>query len=154
VNGLWSGFTGEGGKTIIPARAGAKVSMRLVPDQAPERVAELFEQHVRAIAPDSVRLQLVRHHGGFPYLARTDGPAVQAGVQALREVFGKEPLLAREGGSIPIVITLARTLEVDVVLMGFGYPGERSHAPDEHLPLDHFARGAEAAARFYQIMGG
>ncbi len=151
INGVWSGFIGEGAKTVIPSLAGAKISMRLVADQDPDKAAELFEAHVRKHAPDTVTLKVVRHHGGWPYLARVDGPVVAAASEALEEVFGKAPQITREGGSIPIVVTLAEKLGVDVLLMGVGYPGECSHAPDEHLPLDHLNRGSLATLRLYQI---
>jgi len=153
VNGIYGGFTGEGAKTVIPAQAAAKISMRLVADQSPDKISELFEKFVNQIAPDTVKVRVSRLHGGFPYLARTDGPAIAAGKQALKEAFGSEPLLEREGGSIPIVVTLAQALKVDVVLMGFGYPDEHSHAPNEHLPLSHFDKGMVAAARFFELAG-
>ncbi|MBN2361986.1 MAG: M20/M25/M40 family metallo-hydrolase, partial [Deltaproteobacteria bacterium] len=153
VNGIYGGFTGEGAKTVIPAQAAAKISMRLVADQEPKKIGDLFERYVNQIAPDTVKVRVERLHGGHPYLARTDGPAIGAAKQALQEAFDSEPLLEREGGSIPIVVTLAQALKVDVVLMGFGYPDEHSHAPNEHLPLSHFDRGMVAAARFFEIAG-
>jgi acetylornithine deacetylase/succinyl-diaminopimelate desuccinylase-like protein len=150
INGLLSGYTGEGAKTVLPARAMAKVSMRLVPDQDPDEIARLFERRVRALTPPGVRVEVRAHHGNRPFLAPVDDPAVAAAARALARGFGREPVMIREGGSIPVAVTLAETLAAPVVLMGFGTPDENAHAPNEHLSLENFEGGARAAALFLE----
>lgn len=150
INGLLSGYTGEGAKTVLPARAMAKVSMRLVPDQDPEEVARLFADRIRALAPPGVRVEVRPHHGNRPFVAPVDHPAVRAAARAMARGFGREPVMIREGGSIPVAVTLAETLAAPVVLMGFGTPDENAHAPNEHLSLENFEGGARAAALFLE----
>ena len=149
VNGLISGFTGEGAKTVLPAAASAKVSMRLVADQDPDRIAALFEKQVRAICPPTVRLKVTRMHGGKPCLVPMDHPAVQAAARALEKGFGKKPVFIREGGSIPVVATFSEVLKVPTVLVGFGLPDENAHAPNEKLDLSNFRRGIVSIAHLY-----
>ncbi len=149
INGLLSGFTGEGAKTVLPARAMAKVSMRLVPDQDPDQIATLFEQHLRALCPPTVQLRLTRMQGGKPCLVPIEHPAVQAGARALEKGFGRAPVFIREGGSIPVVATFSDLLKIPTVLLGFGLPNENAHAPNEHLDLSNFRRGIVSVAHFY-----
>ena len=146
VHGLLSGYTGEGAKTVLPAKAMAKVSCRLVPDQDPARIERLMFEHVAKVAPDGVKV-VVRHlHGGRPWRASLDGPLFDAGRRALSAAFGREPVITGEGGSIPVVGDFQRILGAPVLLMGFGLPGENAHAPDEWLSDENFVRGMRAAA--------
>ncbi|MGH7458960.1 MAG: dipeptidase [Longimicrobiaceae bacterium] len=149
VNGLLSGYTGEGSKTVLPAEAMAKVSARLVPDQDPGEICQLFEKCVRQLAPAGVEVEVELLHHGHPWLADPGEAVFDAAAGALREAFGHEPVFIREGGSIPIVHALRERFGVPIVLMGFGLPGENAHAPDEWMSLENFHRGAEAVARFY-----
>ena len=148
INGLKSGFTGKGAKTVLPAKAMAKVSMRLVPDQDPEKIADLFEDYVHALTPSSVHLETTRMHGGKPWVASLDHPALRAATQAIKKGFGKEPVFQREGGSIPVVATFAELLNIPSVLMGIGLPDENAHAPNEKLNLDNFYAGIKSSAYF------
>ncbi len=149
INGLCGGFTGEGAKTVIPAAAMAKISMRLVPDQDPDQIAHLFERHLKTITPRSVELTLTRMHGGKPWLAPIDHPAIRAASRAFEKGFGTAPVFVREGGSIPVVATLAETLGLSTVLMGVGLPDENAHAPNEKLDLGNFQNGIVSVAHFF-----
>ena len=149
VNGLCGGFIGEGAKTVIPAAAMAKISMRLVPDQDPDRIAHLFEQHLKTLAPPSVELTLTRMHGGKPWLASIDHPAIRAASRAFEKGFGASPVFTREGGTIPVVTTLAETLGLSTVLMGVGLPDENAHAPNERLDLGNYQNGIVSVAHFF-----
>jgi acetylornithine deacetylase/succinyl-diaminopimelate desuccinylase-like protein len=149
INGMISGFTGDGAKTVLPGEASGKVSMRLVPDQDPQEIARLFAAHVERITPPGVTVKVTPHHGARAYLAPLDHPANQAAKRALAAAFGAEPVFTREGGSIPITVSFQRTLGLTSILMGFGLPDENAHAPDENLDLDNFQRGIAAAAHFY-----
>ncbi|HEY9166951.1 MAG TPA: dipeptidase [Candidatus Kryptonia bacterium] len=149
VNGIFGGFTGEGAKTIIPAKAVAKISMRLVPNQKSAVVLRLLEDYVREISPSTVRVAVRKMHSGEPALTPIDHPAVKGVAAALEEVFGKKPYYIREGGSIPEVITFQDVLGAPVVLLGFGLPDENSHAPNEHLYLNHFFGGIKTVAILY-----
>jgi acetylornithine deacetylase/succinyl-diaminopimelate desuccinylase-like protein len=153
INGIWAGFTGPGAKTVIPAEAHAKISMRLVPDQRPERIARLAIRHLRKIAPKSVRLKVQQLHGGEAWLARTDHPALQAAARALERSFGKSPVFSREGGSIPVVASFDKLLRVPTVMLGIGLQDDNLHAPNEKLDLDHFYRGIRAAAFLMEELG-
>ena len=153
VNGLLAGFTGEGAKTVIPATAMAKVSMRLVPDQDPDRVATLFEAYLKKIAPKTVDVTLTRMHGGKPWMAAFDNPYVQAAGRAIEQGFGKAPVFNREGGSIPVVSTFQQELGVPSVLFGIGLPDENAHAPNEKLDLGNFHGGVIASAYLYDELG-
>jgi acetylornithine deacetylase/succinyl-diaminopimelate desuccinylase-like protein len=150
VNGLLSGFTGEGPKTVIPAVAMAKVSMRLVPDQTNDRIAALFEAYVRKVTPKTVELTLTRMHGGNPWMAGFDDPFLRAAGRAVEKGFGKAPVFNREGGSIPVVATFQQELGVPSVLFGVGLPDENAHAPNEKLDLGNFHGGILSAAYLYQ----
>jgi acetylornithine deacetylase/succinyl-diaminopimelate desuccinylase-like protein len=150
VNGILSGFTGDGAKTVIPAVSMAKVSMRLVPDQDPDRIARLFEEYVEKICPPSVELKITRMHGGKPWMAEFDNKYVRAAGRAIERGFGRTPVFNREGGSIPVVSTFQETLGVPSVLFGIGLPDENAHAPDEKLDLGNFHSGIIASALLYQ----
>ncbi len=153
VNGILSGFTGEGAKTVIPATAMAKVSMRLVPDQDPDEIAELFEKYLKKVAPKTVEVKVTRMHGGKPWMTDFDNPYVQAAARAIEKGFGKRPVFTREGGSIPVVATFSEVLKVPTVLFGIGLPDENSHAPNEFLSLRNFFDGVAAAAFLYEEVG-
>ncbi len=153
VNGLLSGFTGKGSKTVLPSKAMAKVSMRLVPDQSPERVAEAFERRVQELAPAGVSVEVTRFHGGAPWVADTAHPVFDAAREALETAFGTAPVFIREGGSIPIVSMFEETFRAPVVLVGFALPGCNAHAPDEWLDLGVYRRGIQALAHLYGGIG-
>ena len=149
ANGIWGGYAGAGSKTIIPAQAGAKVSMRLVPDQDPREIARLFSRHVKRIAPSYAEVEVEELHGGDPYLAPTDHRYFAAAERAMAAAFGKRPVRIREGGSIPFLAAFDRIFGIPPVMLGFGLPDEHAHAPDEHLDLDNFHRGIETCARLW-----
>jgi acetylornithine deacetylase/succinyl-diaminopimelate desuccinylase-like protein len=149
VNGLLSGFTGDGAKTVIPAVAMAKVSMRLVPDQEPDTIASLFEAFVKKVAPKTVEVTVTRMHGGRPWITEFDNPYVRAAGRAIEQGFGKEPVFCREGGSIPVVSTFQQELGLPAVLFGVGLPDENAHAPNEKLDLGNFHGGVVSAAILY-----
>ena len=153
VNGLLSGFTGEGAKTVLPAVAMAKVSMRLVPDQQPDQIAELFEAYVKKVCPPTVELKVTRMHGGKPWMTAFDNPFVQAAGRAIEKGFGQTPVFNREGGSIPVVATFQEELGLPCVLFGVGLPDENAHAPDEKIDLGNFHNGVIAAAALYEEIG-
>ena len=150
VNGLLGGFTGEGSKTVIASKGMAKVSMRLVPNQDPEVIAQAFEVYVKKLAPSSVKINILRHGTGKPILTPRDHPAVKAVDQAITQGFGISPVYIREGGSIPVVATFQERLGLPTVLMGFGLPDCDAHAPNEKFNLKNFYRGIISAAWFYQ----
>ena len=148
VNGLWSGWSGPGAKTVLPAVAGAKVSMRLVPDQDPDEIGALFARHVAALAPAGAEVTVRSLHGAWPALVDRNLPAMRAAARAYETAFGRAPVYAREGGSIPVVALLARALGLPSVLMGFGLPDDNLHAPDERFLVANFHRGIETAIAF------
>jgi acetylornithine deacetylase/succinyl-diaminopimelate desuccinylase-like protein len=150
VNGLLSGFTGEGAKTVLPAVAMAKISMRLVPNQDPNKIAELFEAHVRKLTPKTMELKITRMHGGKPWMTSFDNPYVQAAGRAIEKGFGQKPVFTREGGSIPVVSTFQEELGLPSVLFGVGLPDENAHAPNEKLDVANFHGGIIASAILYQ----
>ena len=152
VNGLLSGYTGEGAKTVLPAKAMAKVSFRLVPDQDPSRIGQLVRAHVARVAPDGVRVEVRELHGGRPWKAEPSGPLFEAARRALAAAFGREPVLAGEGGSIPVVGDFERILGAPVLLIGFGLPGENAHAPDEWMSVENFEQGMRAIAVLWDEM--
>ena len=152
VNGLLSGFTGDGAKTVLPAVSMAKVSMRLVPNQHPDRIAELFEAYLRDIAPKTVELKITRMHGGKPWMTAYDNPFVQAAARAIERGFGRKPVFTREGGSIPVVSTFQEELGLPSVLFGVGLPDENAHAPNEKLDVGNFHGGIIASAILYDEM--
>ena len=153
VNGLLSGYTGEGAKTVLPSRAMAKVSCRLVPDQDPAQIAKLFTAHVKRVAPQGVNVSVTYIHGGKPWRAELDGPLYDAARRALTAAFGKQPVIVGEGGSIPVVGDFDRVLKAPVLLMGFGLPGENAHAPDEWISIENFTKGLRAVATLYEELG-
>lgn len=150
VNGLLSGWTGEGSKTVLPATAMAKVSMRLVADQDPDAIADAFESYLRRLAPAGVKLTITRMHGGKPWSAPRDHQILQAAARAMTRAFGTETVFIREGGSIPLVGTLDELFGVPTVLMGFGLPDENAHAPNENLDVGNFYAGIASAAYFLE----
>ena len=154
VNGLLCGYTGEGAKTVLPAKAMAKVSFRLVPNQNPDRVAELLRAHVAAIAPPEVKVTIQELHGGRPWKAELEGAFFEAAVSALGKAFGRPPVLTGEGGSIPIVVDFQEILEAPVLLMGFAPPGANMHAPNEWIPEANVEQGIRAVAQFYSELEG
>ena len=149
VNGIWGGYTDEGAKTVLPAKAHAKISMRLVANQSPGRAAQLLRKHLETHAPDDIKVTLRDLHGGHPCLVDTDHPAMHAAEQAITEVFGTAPVYERAGGSIPVVASFSRILEMPTtVLMGFGLPDDRLHSPNEKFTLRQFHRGIATIVRF------
>ncbi len=152
VNGLWSGYQGEGAKTVLPASAGAKISMRLVPDQDPEEIAELFTRYIRKIAPESVNVEIQKHHGGRPVLVDIDFYGIQAAAKAFEKVYDTEVLFSREGGSIPIVSDFQEVLGVPSILMGLGLKEDALHSPNESFSLEDFHRGIKTSAEFLQLL--
>jgi acetylornithine deacetylase/succinyl-diaminopimelate desuccinylase-like protein len=149
INGLLSGFTGEGAKTVLPAVAMAKVSMRLVPDQDPKKIGDLFEAYINKITPKTVELKVTRMHGGKPWMTEFDNKYVRAAGRAIEKGFGKAPVFNREGGSIPVVSTFQEELGLPSVLFGVGLPDENAHAPNEKLDLSNFHNGIIASAFLY-----
>ena len=150
VNGIWGGYTGEGAKTVLPSEAHAKISMRLVPDQDSEKITELFEKHIRSIAPPYVKVDVKRYHGGNGFLIPISSPAYQAASRAMTEVYGTEPVPSRGGGSIPILADLQKILGIDPLLMGFGLERDTIHSPNESYLLSQFFKGLESIILFYQ----
>ena len=151
VNGLLSGYTGEGAKTVLPSKAMAKVSMRLVPDQDYKEVERMFIYHVQSLAPAGVSVEVLALHGGQPWYAEGSGPVFDAAARALEQTWGRKPVFIREGGSIPIVQAFQETLNgAPALLIGFGLPGENAHAPNEWMSVENFYKGAEAIARLYE----
>jgi acetylornithine deacetylase/succinyl-diaminopimelate desuccinylase-like protein len=153
INGLLSGYTGEGAKTVLPSKAMAKVSCRLVPDQTPDDIERLVRLHVEAVAPSGVTVTVRALHGGMPWHASLEGWLYDAGRRALEKAFGRAPVIVGEGGSIPVVHDFSRVLGVPVLLMGFGLPGENAHAPDEWMSDENFHLGIQALASFYDEVG-
>lgn len=148
-NGIWGGFTGEGAKTVLPSKAYAKISMRLVPDQTPQEVAKLFEAYIKKITPPGIRVKVTDLHGGPPAITSIDSAGMRAARRALATVFQREPFLTREGGSIPIVVSFAEILNAECVLMGFGLPDQDAHSPNEKMNLRNYHRGIKTGALFY-----
>jgi acetylornithine deacetylase/succinyl-diaminopimelate desuccinylase-like protein len=153
VNGLLSGYTGEGAKTVLPAKAMAKVSCRLVPDQTPEAIERVMRAHVARVAPTGVTARVTHLHGGRPWRADLDGPLFDAARRALAAAFDREPVVTGEGGSIPVVGDFQRILDAPVLLVGFGLPGENAHAPNEWISDENFHRGTKAMAALWDELG-
>jgi acetylornithine deacetylase/succinyl-diaminopimelate desuccinylase-like protein len=153
VHGVSGGFTGVGAKTVIPARASAKISMRLVPDQRAERIFDLFRYRVLSLAPPGVEVEVQLIHGDDPVLVPVDTPLVQVACEALQETFGRPVVLGRSGGSIPIVGVFKELLALNSILMGWGLPDDNLHAPNEKMSLDNFYRGIDATIRFWEAAG-
>ncbi|MCB0617027.1 MAG: M20/M25/M40 family metallo-hydrolase, partial [Phaeodactylibacter sp.] len=150
VNGIWGGYIGKGAKTVLPSKASAKISMRLVPNQDPDKITELFTRHFERIAPPSVKVKVTPHHGGQPAVTPTDTPEYQAASKAMEKAFGKTPIPAREGGSIPIVALFEEVLDAKSILMGFGLDSDAIHSPNEHYGLFNFYKGIETIPYFYE----
>lgn len=148
-NGIWGGFQGEGAKTVLPSKAAAKISMRLVPNQEPEKIERLFTDYINKISPKTVRVVVKSLHGGKGAITPIDSPAMDAAVEALKKGFGKEPVFTREGGSIPVVNTFQTLLKAPTILLGFGLPDENAHSPDEHLNLNNFHRGILSVSHYF-----
>ncbi len=150
VNGIWGGYTGEGAKTVIASKAYAKISMRLVPHQDPDKITALFKNHFEKIAPPSVKVKVTPHHGALPAVTPTDSPAYLAAAKAMKETFGKEPVPFRGGGSIPIVALFEQILGSKTVLMGFGLDSDAIHSPNEHYGVFNYFKGIETIPLFYK----
>lgn len=150
VNGIWGGYIGEGAKTVLPSKAYAKISMRLVPNQNHEKIAQLFKKHFESIAPKSVKVKVIPHHGGQGYVAPTDTPAYRAASRAIEDVYGIKPVPFRSGGSIPIISTFEQVLGIKSILLGFGLESDAIHSPNENYPLEQFFKGIEVIPRFYK----
>lgn len=150
INGLTSGYQGEGGKTIVPAWARAKITTRLVPDQKPEKIIKLVTEHLKKICPPTVRMEFPDTHGSLPYFVSPTGPQAQAALRALKAAFSAEPVLMREGGSIPIVNQFKHLLGADTLLLGLALPDDNAHSPNEKFDLDCFANGQLMAAHLWQ----
>ena len=150
VNGIWGGYTEEGAKTILPSKASAKISMRLVPDQKSKKIDKLFEDHFKSIAPEGVRVIVRSLHGGEGYVAPINIPAYLAASKACEDTFGKKPIPVRSGGSIPIVADFEEVLEVKSILLGFGLDSDAIHSPNENYPLFNFFKGIETIPLFYK----
>ena len=150
VNGIWGGYTGEGAKTVLPGKASAKISMRLVPNQTPDEITELFKTHFESIAPASVQVSVRAHHGGFPYVTPTDSIEFEAASRAMEESWGKKPIPTRGGGSIPIVALFEKELGIKSILMGFGLDIDALHSPNESYGLFNFYKGIETIPLFFK----
>jgi acetylornithine deacetylase/succinyl-diaminopimelate desuccinylase-like protein len=150
INGIWGGYTGEGAKTVLPSKAFAKISMRLVPDQNSHKTAELFKKYFEGIAPKSVKVKVRFHHGGEPVVTPTTSVAYQAASKAMEASFGKKPIPVRGGGSIPIVALFKAELGLDSVLMGFGLDSDDIHSPNEHFGIFNYLKGIETIPLFYK----
>jgi len=153
INGIWSGFTGEGAKTVIPAVANAKISMRLVPHQKPDEIVGKLTRHFKSVAPKSVKVEIRDLHGGDAWVAPTDHPAMHAAARAMQRAFGRKAVFVREGGSIPVVATFDEMLGSPCLLMGFGLQDDNLHAPNEKIDLDQFYGGVVAAAYLMEELG-
>ncbi len=149
-NGIWGGYTGEGAKTVIPSKAFAKISMRLVPYQTPEEITEKFQKYFEKIAPSNVRVKVNPHHGGMPYVLPSDTKEFLAAKNAMEKAFGKEVLPFRSGGSIPITAMFEKILNAKSVLMGFGLSSDAIHSPNEHYGLFNFYKGIESIPLFFE----
>lgn len=149
-NGIWGGFTGEGSKTVIPAVANAKISMRLVGKQNHEKIAVMFSDYFKSLAPDTVKVEVHPHHGGNPYVTPTDTVEYRAASDAMEESFGKKPVPMYSGGSIPIIAAFKETLGIETILMGFGLDSDGLHSPNEHFGIWNFYKGIETVPGFYK----
>jgi acetylornithine deacetylase/succinyl-diaminopimelate desuccinylase-like protein len=150
VNGIWGGYTGEGAKTVLPSKAFAKISMRLVPHQNSDEIAAIFQQHFESIAPASVKVKVTAHHGGEPVVTPTDSKAYQAAAKAIQTTFGKDPIPTRGGGSIPIIALFEKILGLKTVLMGFGLDNDNIHSPNEKYDVANYFKGIETIPYFHK----
>ena len=149
VNGIWGGYIEEGAKTVLPSKAFAKISMRLVPGQNWKRINKLFTKHIKNITPKTVSVKVTEHHGGQPYVAPTDTIGFEAASKAYEDVFNKKPIATRDGGSIPIIALFEQELESKTILMGFGLDSDAIHSPNEHYGVSNFLQGIETISKFY-----
>ena len=150
VNGIWGGYTGEGAKTVLPSKAYAKISMRLVPNQVSGEISDLFTKHFESIAPAGVQVKVTAHHGGEPVVTPTDSHAYKAAAKALKTTFGKDPIPTRGGGSIPIIALFERTLGLKTVLLGFGLDNDNIHSPNEKYDVANYFKGIETIPYFHK----
>ena len=150
VNGIWGGYTGEGAKTVLPSKAYAKISMRLVPAQDPDKITELFKDYFERIAPRSVKVKVTPHHGGLPVVTETNTPEYQAAAMAMKQTFGKDPIPQRGGGSIPIVALFGEVLGIKSVLMGFGLDSDAIHSPNEKYGVFNYLKGIETIPYYFK----
>lgn len=150
VNGIWGGYIGEGSKTVLPSKAYAKISMRLVPDQNHKEITKMFQEHFEKIAPKSVKVKVEPHHGGEPAVTPTDSIGYQAASKAFEEAWGKTPIPTREGGSIPIVALFNKVLGLDSLLVGFGLDSDAIHSPNESFGVENYLKGIETITLFYK----
>ena len=150
VNGIWGGYIGEGAKTVLPSKAYAKISMRLVPNQSPDKIAELFQAHFEKLAPKSVKVKVTPHHGGYPAVTPIDTLEYKAAELAIEESFGKKPVPTRDGGSIPIVSMFEKELGLKTILMGFGLNSDAIHSPNEHYGVYNYFKGIETIPLFFK----
>ncbi len=153
VNGIWGGYTGEGAKTVLPSKAYAKISMRLVPNQDPDKIGKLFGEYFKSIAPKSVKVDVTYLHGGLPVITPIDTPEYLAAEKAMETTFGKKPIPTKEGGSIPIIALFEQILGSKSVLMGFGLNSDAIHSPNEHYGLFNFYKGIETIPYYYKYYG-
>lgn len=151
ICGIWGGYTGEGSKTVLPSKAYAKVSTRLVPHQDHAKISQMFEEYIARVTPPYVKVKVTPSHGGQGYVCPIDLPAYQAAEKAVGIAFGKKPLAVRRGGSIPIISTFEQVLGIKTVLMGFGLEQNAIHSPNESQELDIFFKGIESVAEFYRL---
>ena len=150
VNGIWGGYIGEGAKTVLPSKAYAKISMRLVPNQTPDKISELFTKHFEKLAPKSVKVKVTPHHGGYPAVTPTNTVEYKSAELAIEETFGKKPIPTRDGGSIPIVAMFEKVLGLKTVLMGFGLNSDAIHSPNEHYGIENYMKGIETIALYFK----
>lgn len=150
LNGIWGGYIGEGAKTVLPSKASAKISMRLVPNQNSHKIEELFTKHFLKIAPAGVSVKVIPHHGGEPVVTPTDGKAYLAAAKAIENTFGKKPIPTRGGGSIPIIALFEKTLGLKTVLMGFGLDNDNIHSPNEKFDVFNYFKGIETIPHFHK----
>jgi acetylornithine deacetylase/succinyl-diaminopimelate desuccinylase-like protein len=153
LNGIWGGYTGEGAKTVIPSKAYAKFSTRLVPKQKAEKISRQVEQHIRKLLPKTVKMKFEVLSQGKAWVAPYTHPFFEVAHDALEKGFGKRAVFIREGGSIPFVTQMHDTFKVPCILLGFGLPDENAHAPDEHIALENYFGGIKAVAHFYEGLG-
>ncbi|MBM3404910.1 MAG: dipeptidase [Bacteroidetes bacterium] len=151
VNGIWGGYTSEGTKTVLPSKAYAKISMRLVPNQEYRKISDLFARHFQAIAPKSVKVKVKALHGGQPYVSPVDNPGYIAAGMAMEKTFGKKPIPVRSGGSIPIITTFEQILGIKSILLGFGLESDATHSPNESYPVFNFFKGIETIPYFFKF---
>jgi acetylornithine deacetylase/succinyl-diaminopimelate desuccinylase-like protein len=150
VNGIWGGYIGEGAKTVLPSKANAKISMRLVPDQSSKEIEKLFIDYFNSVAPKSVKVSVKLHHGGEPVVTPTNSVAYRAASKAMEETYGKKPIPTRGGGSIPIVALFKQELSIDSLLFGFGLDSDALHSPNEHYGIFNYLKGIETIPLFYK----